>query len=496
MLEPSVAHDLAARLNDTGYSYDAVADRLGPSGLDGLARNATIPADRALRGAHDPQATLIRAFALQQDVAAADLAAALGDLDRLAPILAPAAAGDSAAAVRAAFEIRPYAFTDHSGDHSGWLASDLTPTLDGRLSVPSDDFVLGLSPASVTLAQLTMRNPRGRALDLGAGCGIQSLHLASHSEQVVATDLNPRACAMTALTAALNGITVDVRTGSLYEPVAGEAFDLIVTNPPYVMAPPGASRLVYREGFFTADGLVRAVVTGAAAYLNPGGALQVLGNWAITADEAWQERLASWIAPTGCDALVLQRERLDPFEYIEIWLADAGLVGTPDYAQRYAEWVDYFEQLGIVGVGLGWLTLYNNGNTDPHLRFDDWPHQVYGGVGDAFAEFPDAARAAELPDDQLLASTLSLDPAVTSEALGRPGAPDPEHLVFRRQTGFGRAVEVDTAQGGVVGACDGDLPLGVLIDAVADLLDVNATALRADLLPRLRPLIADGFLRP
>ncbi len=535
MLEPSVAHDLAARLNDAGYSYDAVADRLGPSGLDGLARNATIPADRALHGAHDPQATLIRAFALQQGVATTDLAAALGDLDRLAPILAPAAVrdraaavrpaagdgvaaedhaavarpvadgrgaavrpatGDRASAVRAAVEIRPYAFTDQAGDHSGWLASDLTPTLDGRLSEPSDDFVLGLSPASITLAELTMRNPRGRALDLGTGCGIQSLHLATHSEQVVATDLNPRACAMTALTAALNGVAVDVRQGSLYEPVADQKFDLIVTNPPYVMAPPDTSRLVYREGSFIADGLVRAVVTGAGTRLNSGGALQVLGNWAITADQLWQDRLASWIAPTGCDALVLQRERLDPFEYIEIWLADAGLVGAPDYAKRYAEWVDYFEQLGIVGVGLGWLTLYNNGNTDPHLRFDDWPHQVHGGVGDAFAEFPDAARAAGLPDDQLLASTLTLDPAVTSEALGRPGAPDPEHLVFRRQTGFGRAVELDTALAGVAGACDGELPLGVLSDAVADLLDVDAAALRADLLPRLRPLIADGFLRP
>ncbi len=346
MLAPSVAHDLAARLRDVGYSYDAVAERLGGSGLNGLARNATIPADRVLAGATDPQATLIRAFALQHDVPRTDLAAALGDLDRLTPIL-HAAPDDT---VSAAIEIRPYAFSDDHGDHSGWLASDLTPTLDGRLAVPRDDFVLGLSPASITLAQLTMRNPRGRALDLGAGCGIQSLHLSTHVSQVIATDLNPRACAMTNLTAALNGIMLDVRQGSLYEPVAGEGFDLIVTNPPYVMAPPDSSHLVYREGSFTADGLVRAVVTGAATHLNPGGALQVLGNWAITADQPWQDRLASWIAPTGCDALVLQRERLDPFEYIEIWLADAGLIGAADYARRYAEWADYLEQLGVVGV--------------------------------------------------------------------------------------------------------------------------------------------------
>ncbi len=492
VLSVAVAHDLADRLRSAGYSYDAVAERLGAEGLDGLARNATIPADRALAGARDPQVTLIRAFALQQDVPAAALTAALGDLEPLAPILA---GGTDADTVRAAIEIRPYAFTDDHGEHSGWLASDLTPTLDGRLAEPRDDFVLGLSPASVTLAQLTMRNPRARALDLGAGCGIQSLHLATHIDHVVATDLNPRACTMTALTAALNGIDVDVRQGSLYQPVEGERFDLIVTNPPYVMSPPDASRLVYREGSFTADGLVRAVVTGAAAHLNPGGALQVLGNWAITVDQPWQDRLAGWIAPTGCDALVLQRERLDPFEYIEIWLADAGLVGTPDYAVRYAEWADYFEALGIVGVGLGWLTLYNTGHAQPEVRFDDWPHQVHAGLGDAFAEFPDAARAARLPDDTLLGTAWTLDPAVTSEALGRPGAADPEHLVFRRGTGFSRAVEVDTALAAVTGACDGDLPLGVLIDAVADLLDADAAALREDLLPRLRPLLADGYLR-
>lgn len=493
MLEPSVAHDLAGRLRKAGYDYDAVAERLGAPGLDGLARNATIPAGRALAGATDPQATLVRAFALQQDVPAADLTAALGDLEPLAPILT---GGTDAGTVAAAIEIRPYAFTDEHGEHFGWLASDLTPTLDGCLAEPRDDFVLGLSPASVTLAQLTMRNPRARALDLGAGCGIQSLHLDTHTDQVVATDLNPRACAMTALTAALNGIAVDVRQGSLYEPVAGERFDLIVTNPPYVMAPPDAARLVYREGSFTADGLVRAVVTGAADRLNPGGALQVLGNWAITADQPWQDRLASWIAPTGCDALVLQRERLDPFEYIEIWLADAGLVGTGEYAARYAEWADYFDALGIVGVGLGWLTLYNTGHHDPVVRFDDWPHQVHAGLGAAFAEFPDAARAARLPDEALLAAVLTLDEAVASESLGRPGAADPEHLVFRRDTGFGRAVEVDTGLAAVVGACDGDLPLGVLIDAVADLLDADPAALRADLLSRLRPLIADGYLRP
>jgi methylase of polypeptide subunit release factors len=491
VLDPDLARDLADRLRAADYTYDGVAARLGPEGLAGLARNSTVPSDAALDGATDQQATLIRAFALQQDVDADALRATLGPATD-----APALVTLEGARARAAIELRPYDFEHAAGTHSGWLASDLTPTLDGRLARPHADFVLGLSPASITLAQLTMRAPIGSALDLGTGCGIQALHLATHAERVVATDLNPRACAMTELTAALNGVEVDVRHGSLYEPVGAEGFDLIVTNPPYVMSPPTGTRLVYREGDHTADGLMRAVVTGAPAHLNDGGALQVLGNWAITADQPWADRLAGWIEPTGCDALVLQRERLDPYEYIELWLADAGLVGTPDYARRYAEWADYFAQLGIIGVGMGWLTLYHNQRDDPSLTFEEWPHQVHQPVGGAFAAHPTAVTAARQPDAALLAATFTVAADVTQETLGRPGAADPEHIVLRRATGFGRAVEVDTGLAAVVGACDGDLPLGVLIEAVAGLLGLDSDDLAVDLLPRLRRLIEQGFLQP
>ena len=490
MLTTERAHDLAGRLQHAGYTYEEVADRLGAAGLAGLARNSTVPAARALSGADDPQATLIRCFALQQPVVGAALAAAIG-ADLATHRSLTITDGDD---TRAAIEIRPYAWDDPDGTHAGWLASDLTPTLDGRLSPPNPDFVLGLSPASVTLAQLTMRTPVGRSLDLGTGCGIQSVHLAGHSDTVVATDLNPRACAMTRLTAALNGLDLDVREGSLYEPVQDESFDLIVTNPPYVMSPPDERRLVYREGAHTADGLMRAVVQNAPARLKPGGALQVLGNWAITADQPWPERLRSWIEAAGCDALVLQREQLDPYEYIEIWLADAGLVGTTEYGHRYTEWVDYFEALGIVGVGMGWLTLYRTGRAHPEITIESWPHQVHQPVGAAFAGYPAAISIAQLPDDALLATALTVASDVTQESLGRPGAEDPEHLVLRSSTGFGRAHEVDTALAALVGACDGELPLGPLIGAVAGLLGHDPDELAADLLPRLRRLVKEGFL--
>ena len=135
--------------------------------------------------------------------------------------------------MRAGIDIRPY--SDEGNDW--WVVSDLTPGLDGRPVRVSADHVLGVSSASVSLAQLTPRGSVASALDLGTGCGVQSLHLAAHADRIVATDVNPRALSMTRLNASLNGIgRIDVREGSLFEPVAGETFDLIVTNPPFVIS--------------------------------------------------------------------------------------------------------------------------------------------------------------------------------------------------------------------------------------------------------------------
>ena len=68
MLDRTDARRLADALRAAGITDDEVAARLGTEALDGLARNATLPADRALAGADDPQALLIRCFALQQPV--------------------------------------------------------------------------------------------------------------------------------------------------------------------------------------------------------------------------------------------------------------------------------------------------------------------------------------------------------------------------------------------------------------------------------------------
>jgi len=85
---------------------------------------------------------------------------------------------------------------------------------------------------------------------------------------------------------------------------------------------------------------------------------------------------------------------------------------------------------------------------------------------------------------------------VTEERHFWPGQEDPTLMTLHQGGGFGRSVPLDTAQAALVGACDGELPVGVIIEAIAQLLDVDAGELRAELLPRVRALLDDAFLEP
>lgn len=468
-----------------GYTVDRVLDRIGEPGQEGLGRNVTVPAHVALGDDRDALATLIRLFLLQQEVDPADLEA-LPDL-----LAFPGLLCSQGGRVRARVDVRPYGSPDDGA--SGWVVSDLTPGLDHVMTPTRPDYVLGVSPASTTLAQITMRTPVKSALDLGTGCAVQSLHLSRHARRVVATDVNPRALALAGLTTGLNRVEIDLRCGSLYEPVEGQRFDLIVSNPPFVMSPPSGEgeTLTYRESNLEGDRLVETLVRGAADHLQPGGSLQLLTNWAIL-DEPWEERLRRWV-PEGCDAWFIERERLDVFAYIEMWLTDAGLAGTARWRPAYDAWLSYFDGLGIRCVGMGWVQVTNAGRAEPVVRFESWPHQVAQPVGDVFARNAAALDAFQLPTAELLASRPALVD-VEQETIGVPGAEDPEHVVFRSRVGLLRAIRADTAFAATLGALDGDLTLGQVLGAVARVLDVDVTDLAADLIPLVRDALRDQLL--
>lgn len=468
-----------------GFTVDAVHGVLGDEAWRALARNETVPGLRATTEG-SALSTLIRLFQLQAPVPREAAEAAFGAAWPVAQAVGLVeSSGDE---VRALLDLRPY------GDevHDWWVVCDLTPGLDGRENPRDPLYVLGISEASSSLAQLTVRPDVGRALDLGTGCGVQALHLAGHAGDVVATDLNPRAVRLARLTAALNGLDIDVREGSLFEPVAEELFDLICTNPPFVVSPPDGERLVYRETGFAGDDVVRRIVTQADSHLNDGGWCQLLAAWIHEDGEPWDERLSRWIEPTGLDAWVVQRERVDLSEYTEMWLADAGLQHGAGHTARYDRWLSWFADQRIEAMGFGWITLRKAGRVVPQVRVEEWTGPVAQPVGTDFLAWADRTEALSSPDLLSLPWRVGVD--VIQETAGPVGADDPAVIRVLRTSGLRPARQLDTIEAGLLSASDGDLTAGQILDALAQLLERDPVQLRETYAPAVRDLVADGFL--
>ncbi len=493
------APESSARLRDAFLAADFTADGLlellGAPAYAALARSETVPALRATRG-DSPLETLVRLFLLQQTVAPARAAAALPLEQCLADGWLVREGAGGADGVRATVDVRPY-----GGDagQDWFIVSDLGRAVGGPGGAGTRDkgVVLGVGGASTTLAGITVRTPVSSALDLGTGSGIQALHAAQHATRVTATDLNPRALHFTRLTLGLSGAPeAELHEGSLYEPVGDETFDLIVSNPPFVISP--GARLTYRDGGMGGDDLCRTLVQGAGERLNVGGYAQFLVNWQHVEGEEWQERVSSWV-PRGCDAWIVQREMQDITQYAELWLRDSGdhRTGPEEYAALYDAWLDEFEARKTKAVGFGWITLRKSGADIPSITVEEWPHPVeqpLGSVVQAHFERQDYLRTHD--DAALLAGRFKLADEVVQEQIGLPGAEDPEYVVLRQNRGMRRATKVDTVGAGFAGVSDGSLSAGRILDAIAQLLGEDPVLLRDRTPEAIRMLVEQGFLEP
>ncbi|MFE7748684.1 methyltransferase [Streptomyces sp. NPDC057428] len=476
------------------FTADGLLEQLGAPAYAALARSETVPALRATR-ADSPLDTLVRLFLLQRPVTAAAAAAAL-PLDECVEDGWVVREGDL---VTATVDVRPYG----GPEAQDWfIVSDLGCAVGGAGGIGSreEGVVLGVGGASTTLAGITVRRPVASALDLGTGSGIQALHAAQHATRVTATDVNPRALDFTRLTLALSGAApAELLEGSLFEPVGTETYDLIVSNPPFVISP--GARLTYRDGGMGGDDLCGTLVRQAGGRLNEGGFAQFLANWQHVDGEEWQDRVRSWV-PAGCDAWIVQRDVQDVTQYAELWLRDSGDHRTDPavYAQRYESWLDEFEARGTRAVGFGWITLRKSASAaagHPSVVAEEWPHAVEQPLGPAIeAHFARQDYLREHDDAALLAAHFTLSEEVVQEQVGMPGAEDPEHVVLRQNRGMRRATKVDSVGAGFAGVCDGSLPAGRILDAIAQLMAEDPVLLRDRTPQAIRLLVEEGFLEP
>lgn len=138
-----------------------------------------------------------------------------------------------------------------------------------------------------TLAQMAIRRvkPGDRVLDLccGSGCLAIAVKMACPGASVWASDLAQEAVSLTRENAARIGAGITVTQGDLFQPLRGQRFELIVSNPPYIPSDelPRLQAEVRFEPAAALDGgadglsFYRAILARAPGFLSPGGWLMV-----------------------------------------------------------------------------------------------------------------------------------------------------------------------------------------------------------------------------
>ncbi|MBS0378093.1 MAG: peptide chain release factor N(5)-glutamine methyltransferase [Proteobacteria bacterium] len=233
-----------------------------PFTIAGLLSHAT----RHLAGAADPTSAALDAQLLLAQTLHISRGSLLAYPDRT--VEQPArACFEALVARRAAGE--PLAYL--TGHREFW-SLDLEVTPDVLVPRPETEHLveraLALLPAT-----------HARIVDLGTGSGAIALALASERPQwwVLATDASPAALEVARRNAAGHRLAVEFRQGSWYVPLAGERFDLIASNPPYVAADDPALAALRHEPHIAltpgADPMssLNAIAGGAVDHLTPGG---------------------------------------------------------------------------------------------------------------------------------------------------------------------------------------------------------------------------------
>lgn len=176
------------------------------------------------------------------------------------------------------------------------------------LALAVNPSVLIPRPETELLVDLALEKKPGSVLDLGTGSGAIAIALKYNrpESRVVAVESDLSALLTAKRNAAKLNLQIDFRHGRWFDPVAGERFELIVSNPPYVaIGDPHLAALRFEpQGALVAgpEGLdsIRKIVKAAGSFLLPGGALLLehgIGQDAAVRDllaAAGLESVATW----------------------------------------------------------------------------------------------------------------------------------------------------------------------------------------------------------
>ncbi len=480
------AGDLAAfrkALDHAGYTDTALNETMA---ITDAAGKLDVPFVRRRTAKVTPFNTFFRLFVLGEAVSEQNLRGALQPAP-LEQLLAAGLCHLTAAGVRSAARLAPYG--------GRLFLGDFVPHDQATLSA---DHVLGVGPASASLASMTVRRRAETVLDVGTGAGVQAILAAPHADRVLGTDTNPRALNFAAMNAQLNGIeNIRWRTGSFFEPMAGEHFDLVVSNPPFVISP--QSRFIFRDGGMKGDGVSEHVVTRAGAHLKEGGYAIVLVNWHHRSQEDWAERPKQWVEDNGCDTWIMRFQNADPLSYAANWLRQMEAHEPERYGQLLDEWLQYYDQNGIGWLSSGVVIMRQRSSGTNWGRCDSLPAASHvSECGEQIQRIfaaEDFLQGAD-SDERLLAQRCRLHPdhrldrrLVVQEGKWQATA---NRFEVTRGLAFSGAVDAPALR--LLAGCDGTRPLREVIRSVAEAMQADTAELAPGCLQVAKRFLRTGIL--
>jgi hypothetical protein len=302
-------------LDQSGYTPEAAADRIGFARLDQLAQYTLC--DQAQRARNlqirDPLNAAVKLFLCGQLMDEEELSG-------LVPRDVLAAMEDLGLVERDGSKLfSPVLFYPA---HGLYLVSDRYMNPDGSPVSTGHDFVfLVLQRNATDFIGSLPSSPCGTFLDLGGGCGVAALWAAknvanSAFSKVWSTDINPRATHFAEFNRRLNQVdNLTLTIGDLYEPVRDLRFDRIACHPPYaITTKPG---YIYADGGEDGEVLLRRMIEGAPAHLTPGG---IFTSFQVATDrqgDHLEQRVRRWLGPENgeFDVTVMVEEYIEPMTY-------------------------------------------------------------------------------------------------------------------------------------------------------------------------------------
>ena len=254
----------------------------------------------------------------------------------------------------------------------------------------------------------------------------------------------------------LNGASeVDFREGNLFEPVAGETFDLIVCNPPYVISP--ETDIAYRDGGLPGDSFSETIVRALPAHLAPGGVGEVLVSWLHPREGDWTAPVRRWVEGGGCDAILLRYAMQEPLDYAAGW--NRPYRTNPElYGAAIERWTSYFDRLGVEAISWGALIMRRREGDNWFFPYSSTTDRITG----ASEQVLRLLRGARLPRDgrpggapRAPRSSVVPEHRIEQTIRLRDGGEAVERNVLRLDNGLRFEVSIDASTERVLALLDG-----------------------------------------